>query len=127
MRNNFIDDIEYDNFQVDPELVKQGVDVGVQVVGGIVQNKRDKESNKTGSERTIDSACGKRKRFLSKKKKRAYESCKNKIVQSSIKQPSTSSNDEQNSNQKKIVIGVSIGLGVLVLGGLAIYLYKRKK
>ena len=67
---------------VDPNLIIQGVGSLASLGGSIAQGKASKEMSKGDTQKEIDAVCGKDKsRAWSKKKKSAYLSCKNSVIQ----------------------------------------------
>jgi hypothetical protein len=139
---------DYSNFAVDPNLVIQGGTALVGLIGGASQNKASKDANKTPLEREIDTVCGKRENFLLKKKKNAYNDCRNRIVAKFDKEKqqnidltakqidvsrfalqTASSNkeaDQKAKSRRNLILGASIGGGVLVLGTILFFVLRKK-
>jgi hypothetical protein len=147
-------DGDYSNFykfdvsKIDPKLVQQGLQVGGQIIGGASQMRASKEAGKTDTQRQIDTICGSRQKFLSKKKRDNYNNCKNQVIakidkqaQSSIdltnKQldlskvslQSANTNKEAEikaKNRRNLILGASIGGGILVLGTILFFVLRKK-
>jgi len=142
-------DGDYSNFtKVDPNAIIQGGTALVGLIGGASQNKASRDANKTALQREIDTVCGKRQNYLLKKKKDAYNNCKNQIIAKfdkekqtnvdltnkqielnriSLQSASTNKEDELKAkNKRNLILGLSIGGGVLVLGTILFFVLRKK-
>jgi len=137
---------KFDVSKIDPKMVQQGLQVGGQIFGGLSQRKATKEANKTDVQRQIDTVCGSRQKFLSKKKRDNYNKCKNEVIakidkqaQSNIDltnkqldlsrvslQTANANKEAEGKSRRNLILGVSIGGGVLVLGTILFFVLRKK-
>lgn len=111
------------------QAITQGISAIGSIGSSVAQNKASKEAGKTGTQRQVDTICGKDKsKSLSKKKKEAYLSCKNATLQSldsdkktfeqtkKVQQQLMLQKNKQQRNQTFIVVGI-----IALILGFAIY------
>jgi hypothetical protein len=145
-------DGDYSNFyKVDPNAIVQGGTAIAGLVGQLAGSRSTKQLSKTDEQKQIDTICGSRQKFLLKKKKNTYNDCKNKVladlkaskqqnIDLSNKQLDlskisllTSSKDKKDvenelkaKNKRNLMIGLSVGVGVLALGTILFFVLRKK-
>jgi hypothetical protein len=141
-------DGDYSNFAVDPNAIIQGVTATVGLIGSASQNKASKDANKIPLQREIDAVCGTKQKFLFKGKRNAYSDCKNRVIAKSDKEKQTNvdlankqfditkislqtANADKEAERKRksksnLILGASIGGGVLVLGTILFFVLRKK-
>ena len=121
---------------------------GVQLFGTLAQTKASNNASKSDIQKQIDTVCGSRSHFILKKKRNAYNDCKNKVLADIQKdkqqnvdlsnkqlelnkislQTSASNTAEElkAKNKRNLILGLSIGGGVLVLGTILFFVLRKK-
>lgn len=130
---------KHSNFEVDPNLIIQGVSTAAQLGGDIAQARTSKQMSKSDLQKEVDTRCGKDKsqRWRRKKVREEYINCKNQVLQKldSEKQLSLEQQQRQQQQQQQILLKVNeqkqknktyliIGAIALILG---IVVYKKIK
>ena len=138
-------DGDYSNFGADYSALAQS---GVQLFGTISQSNATKQASKTDTQKQVDTVCGSRSWHILKKKQNAYNDCKNKVLAdiSKSKQQevdlqgkqmdlskvalltsaSSKADELKAKNKRNLIIGLSIGGGVLVLGTILFFVLRKK-
>lgn len=114
------------------QAITQGVSAIGSIGSSVAQAKATKEASKTNTQREVDAVCGKDKsRAWSKKKKQAYISCKNSVLDKldtnvrlsnqqqqknqQLQQLALLQKNKQQRNQTYLIIGVvALILGVVI-------------
>lgn len=110
------------------QAITQGISAVGSIGSSVAQNKASKEAGKTGTQREIDTICGKDKsKSWNKKKKEAYLNCKKSVLYNLDKDKKTSEQNrkiqqqlmlEKNKEQRTqtyLIIGViAVILGIVV-------------
>ena len=144
-------DGEYSNFgDVDPNVIAQAVGGVVQGVGAITQSKALKEASKSEERKFIDSVCGSRTSFALKSKREANQKCRQNALNTFLKESDKKSQEQgrqfdlekekialqksmlntpnnKSKSNKGLVIGLSIGGGLLVVGAILFFALRKRK
>jgi hypothetical protein len=110
------------------QAITQGISAVGSIGSSVAQNKASKEAGKTVTQREIDTICGKDKsKSWIKKKKEAYLSCKNSVLQKldtdkktfeqnkKVQQQMMFQRSKEQKNQTYLIIGViALILGVVI-------------
>lgn len=126
---------------IDPATAQALAQGGTQIIGGIVQNKKAKELNKSELDKMIDSTCGKApriKRILGKNTKayNDYLACSSKVTSDQTKlqaealktQQAVAENTPPSDEDEGMSTGtkIAIGVGALAVVGAIIYFVTKK-
>ena len=116
------------------QAITQGISAIGSIGSSVAQNKASKEAGKTGTQREVDTICGKDKsKSWNKKKKQAYLSCKSSVLQKVDTDKKTSEQNKktqqqiilkrgkEQKNQTYLIIGV-----IALILGFAIYKKMKK-
>lgn len=107
------------------QAITQGISAIGSIGSSVASNKASKEANKTGTQREVDTICGKDKsKSWNKKKKEAYLSCKSSVLQKVDTDKRTSEQNKKTQQQSMLQRGkqernqtyLIVGVIALILG-----------